>query len=231
MISTTSMSEPLTSTAAGSTAQSSQSLAGDLNSFLRLLTAQLRHQDPLKPTDSTQFVTQLAMFAQAEQGVNTNRRLDTITTMVKGQMLSGASAFLGKEVMVPGDWLAFDGGNPVRFSYTIPSGAASATVEIRDGSGNLVRSVEAEAPAGTYEDAWDGRDADGQPVPAGTYRLQVSAKLQGTDGSQPVTKVVETQVHGRVDELRVVDGQILAVIAGQEVPIEFITTVGQQPAG
>lgn len=226
MISTTNMSEPM----ATSTAQSSQSLAGDLNSFLRLLTAQLRHQDPLKPTDSTQFVTQLAMFAQAEQGVNTNRRLDTITTMVKGQMLSSASAFLGKEVMVPGDWLAFDGSNPVRFSYAIPGGAASATVEIRDGSGNLVRSVESEAPAGNYEDVWDGRDADGRPVPAGTYRLQVSVRLQGAEGAQPVTKVIETQVHGRVDELRVVHGEILAVVAGQEVPIDSIATVGRQPS-
>jgi flagellar basal-body rod modification protein FlgD len=226
-ISPAAMPAPTATAPAGTTAQAGQSLAGDLDSFLRLLTAQLRHQDPLKPTDSTQFVTQLAMFAQAEQGVNTNRRLDTITTMVKGQMLASASAFLGAEVMAPGDRLAFDGASPARFSYTLPSGSESATVEIRDGSGRLVRSVEAKAMPGVYEDAWDGRDADGRPVPAGIYALQVSAKLPGSSGAPPVTRALETKVYGRVEELRVTDGQVMAVVAGQEVPIEAITAVGR----
>ena len=50
----------------------------DKNMFLQLLVAQLQNQDPLNPTDSTQFVTQLAQFQQLEQSVNSGQDISAI---------------------------------------------------------------------------------------------------------------------------------------------------------
>jgi flagellar basal-body rod modification protein FlgD len=76
---------------------SSTSSAGSLDykAFLQLLIAQLKNQDPTAPTDSTQFVAQLATFSQVEQSVTTNSKLDSLLT---AQSLSMADAFIGHTV-------------------------------------------------------------------------------------------------------------------------------------
>ena len=67
----------------------------DYNSFLKLLIAQLKNQDPTKPMDSTAFVSQLASFSQVEQSVNTNTKLDSLLT---SSALSLADAVIGRTV-------------------------------------------------------------------------------------------------------------------------------------
>lgn len=69
-------STPQTGSNQGSTATPAGTV--DKNMFLQLLVAQLKNQDPLKPTDSTQFVTQLAQFQQMEQAVNMGQDISTI---------------------------------------------------------------------------------------------------------------------------------------------------------
>jgi flagellar basal-body rod modification protein FlgD len=199
-------------------------VAGDMQSFLRLLVAQLQNQDPLAPVDSTQFVTQLAMFAQAEQGVNTNRKLDTIVGMVQGQMLSGSAHLIGTSVMVPSDTVAFDGTSPIRLSYTVPSDSDAVRVEIVDATGRVVRSVEGAAAPGLYDDAWDGRTDDGAMAPAGTYTVRVTADVGG-DGGATVPQALDTTVMGRVNEIRVRDNGVVAVVAGREIPVDKISGV------
>lgn len=61
--------------AAGKNA-ATNSLNGDFETFLRLLTTQLQNQDPLDPTNSTEFVAQLANFSSVEQQVQTNTKLE-----------------------------------------------------------------------------------------------------------------------------------------------------------
>jgi flagellar basal-body rod modification protein FlgD len=82
-----------TNSSSGTTSTASQSTPTvDYNSFLQLLIAQMQNQDPLNPTDSTQFVTQLATFSNVEQGVNTNSKLDQLLTISN---LTQASTMVG----------------------------------------------------------------------------------------------------------------------------------------
>ena len=67
----------------------------DYNSFLKLLTAQMKYQDPTKPTDATQFVSQLASFSSVEQGIKQNTKLDSLITSLA---LNQADGLLGKVV-------------------------------------------------------------------------------------------------------------------------------------
>ena len=88
----TTVSGTNTSSGATSTSSSVSTPTVDYNSFLQLLIAQMQNQEPLNPTDSTQFVTQLATFSNVEQGVNTNSKLDQLLTISN---LTQASTMVG----------------------------------------------------------------------------------------------------------------------------------------
>ena len=75
---------PETTPAKTSAASGVDSLANE-NTFLKLLVAQLRNQDPLQPQDGTQFVAQLAQFSGLEQTIGIKQDLDSILTMLKAQ--------------------------------------------------------------------------------------------------------------------------------------------------
>jgi flagellar basal-body rod modification protein FlgD len=62
------------------------------NDFLQLLLAQMQNQDPLNPTDSTEYVSQLASFSNVEQGINMNSKLDQLLV---DSNISQASAMVG----------------------------------------------------------------------------------------------------------------------------------------
>jgi flagellar basal-body rod modification protein FlgD len=65
----------------------------DYNSFLQLLIAEMKNQDPTNPTDPTQMMGQLASFSAVEQSVNTNAKLDTMLTTTA---LSQAEQAIGR---------------------------------------------------------------------------------------------------------------------------------------
>jgi flagellar basal-body rod modification protein FlgD len=69
--------------------------AVDYQSFLKLLIAQMKNQDPTQPMDSTQYVAQLATFSQVEQSVQMNTKLDSI---LQSSALSQADALIGHSI-------------------------------------------------------------------------------------------------------------------------------------
>lgn len=84
-----------TSLPPGSTQTSSSSVAPDYNSFLRLLIAQMKNQDPMKPIDATQYISQIASFSNVEQAVQTNAKLDALMTSFA---LSQADGVIGRTI-------------------------------------------------------------------------------------------------------------------------------------
>jgi flagellar basal-body rod modification protein FlgD len=83
--------------AAAAAASGSKSIAdkakdlGDKDTFLKLLVAQLKYQDPSNPADSTQFLAQTAQFTQVE-------KLGDIADLLKSQRMVGVSSLVGHEV-------------------------------------------------------------------------------------------------------------------------------------
>ncbi|OBQ73689.1 MULTISPECIES: flagellar hook assembly protein FlgD [Mesorhizobium] len=80
---------------ANQTSTQTSKTAVDYNSFLKLLIAEMKNQDPTKPMDSTQYVAQLATFSQVEQSVQTNTKLDQI---MQSSALSQADALIGRNI-------------------------------------------------------------------------------------------------------------------------------------
>src|SRR5262249_28143552 len=128
--------------ATGTSTASQTRLAGDYDSFLQLLTTQLKNQDPLSPLDATQFVTQLSQFAMVEQAIQTNKNLESLLQSSRNAVISADIGLIGRQVEVPGKTLGLDGsGQGGGFSYKLTTEAQTAAVNIRDSQGNLVRTL------------------------------------------------------------------------------------------
>jgi len=163
--------------------------------FMKLLIAQMKNQDPLKPQDDTAFVAQLAQFSSLEQQTSTNKLLQLLAQQQQGLANNTIVDLVGKNVTVKGDKVTYDGqgfGAPVRF--TLDSQADSVKVTIVDSNGNAIRTMDVGAkPAGIVNVQWDGKSDLGVQQPAGAYSVQVQAKGPGGTGV-----VVEQQTSGTV---------------------------------
>jgi flagellar basal-body rod modification protein FlgD len=198
----------------------------DRNAFLKLLIAQLSNQDPLQPTQGTEFVTQLAQFAVVEQSQDQSSKLDSLSTQVGGLANNAATTLVGKQVSVRGHGLTFDGVTATSSSVALAGPAASVTATVQDSSGRTVRTLHLGArPAGPLQVTWDGRDDHGQPATAGSYSLQVTAAT--ADGR---TVGVSQDVSGVVTRVAYDQGTTsLQLDNGGAATLSDLTSVGAAP--
>ncbi|MFP6686349.1 MAG: flagellar hook assembly protein FlgD, partial [Polyangiaceae bacterium] len=151
--------------------------AVDKEAFLKLLVAQLQHQDPLSPMEGTEFISQLAEFSNVEQAIAQNKKMDLISMQLTGIASNEAIGLIGKEVTIRGDKIAFDGSQPTGFNTRLSKSANEVTVTIRDDRGNAVRTMElGPQKGGTLKVPWDGTDDNGMPALPGTYSVEISAR-------------------------------------------------------
>lgn len=151
--------------AASAAAATSQPAIGEeFNTFLRLLTAQMRNQDPLAPLDSTQFVEQLATFSSLEQQVRSNSSLETIATMMNDMTGLLASQWLGQEVSIEAPKIPYLGSS-VKFSVEAPEGTERSILTIKDANGSMVWSEELAPGSGVH--SWNGQLASGLTATSG----------------------------------------------------------------
>jgi flagellar basal-body rod modification protein FlgD len=170
--------------------------------FLKLLITQLKNQDPLKPTDNTEFVSQLAQFSQLEQSAKQaqllQQSLDAQTASLQFTLLPmiGRTVTIGQPLVQLGD-------EPAAFGYTLDKNARKVLVSIQDHQGQVVRSLEyRDLLAGVHAAEWDGRDQDGIMMPKGLYRYLISA-LDADGKTMPVEGRASLTVSGvRMEEGR-----------------------------
>ncbi|WP_024890312.1 flagellar hook capping FlgD N-terminal domain-containing protein [Luteimonas huabeiensis] len=189
--------------------------------FLRLMTEQLKHQDPLNPMENSAFLGQLAQFSTVQGLQDLNGTVNGFAeAMNTDQILRGAT-LVGREVLVPSARLALgeDGGAS---GLVAAPGPGTVTFEVRDANGQTVREFAATATAaGEVPFAWDGTDAGGQRLPAGQYAI--SARYTGADGSGGS---LETYVRGRVESVSVgSDGLYLDLQGLGTAPIGYVLRV------
>lgn len=189
--------------------------------FLRLLTAQMTHQDPLEPMDNTEFVAQLAQFSSLEQMMNIGSSVEQLALAQAVANGSNMVSFIGKEVTYVGDNVQVDGSGSYDLAVDLAGEASEVTVSVYDEKGELVRSFEAGAMGeGNQTITWDGNNADGQPVDEGQYTFKVSARDSKGD---PVD--ITTRQRGKVEGVSYASGYPELVINGQRVPVGQVVEV------
>lgn len=214
-----------TSTSAAATSQSAASratIANNFDTFLLLLTTQLKNQNPLDPLDTNQFTQQLVQFAGVEQQIRTNESLEALVNLNKTSQLSTAMSYVGATVTADGATSTLKQG--VATWYVTAPRAASATINVSDSTGNVVFTQETTLEAGTYAYNWDGKLANGQTAPEGQYTIKINAKDASGQG---VT--ISTQFSGVVDAVDLSGSEPLLMIGTALLTLDKIKTV-QRPA-
>ncbi|MFQ5624014.1 MAG: flagellar hook capping FlgD N-terminal domain-containing protein [Paracoccaceae bacterium] len=156
--------------------------SSDFETFLTLLTAQLRNQDPLQPLDSTQFVAQLASFSAVEQQVKTNDILRAMAAAAGAAQPQRLAGLVGMEVPAPVA-RRFEG-TPLEVRFHPVAGALRAELTVRDSAGAVVAHVPADPVAG--QATWDGGTANGGAAAGALFRFAVESFDETASlGTQP----------------------------------------------
>jgi len=178
----------LSANAATSTAQSSK-FGGDFNTFLTLLTTQIKNQSPTDPLDTNQMTNQLVQFASVEQQIAMNQNLQRLLALEQTSQLTASAPLIGRTVSVEAEQIALQSGTG---SLNLPAAGASQTalVTIR-GSGDRVLRQET-VPLGNAPKtwSWDGKGSDGLALPDGAYKVSVTGvAIGGKPEALPFTTV------------------------------------------
>lgn len=203
---------------ASKTNASVTTLSKDFNQFLTLLTTQLQNQDPLNPMDSAQFTQQLVAFSGVEQQINTNQKLDNLLALQLNTASNVGLGYVGMDVTYSSAEMNHAAGASDTINYTLASDATNLKINIYDETGTLVRSMEGgKISTVANKIVWDGKDQDGNALPAGTYGVQVAAS--DADGK---TIATSTAVTGRVQGIETQDGNIFLLVGDRAVPLNAV---------
>lgn len=191
-------------------------LSSDFETFLKMLTAQMRNQDPLNPVDSSDYAVQLATFSSVEQQVLTN------------ELLSGMGAELGGGIKDLAGWIGMQArapapaqftGAPMDFSYSPESDSDRHILVVRDSQGTEV--ARQALSQGQTEFQWAGIGADGQAIPEGVYSFEVEGYAGDT-----LLGIQQAQTYSRVDEVRIENGApILVLDSGARIGPDAVTAL------
>jgi flagellar basal-body rod modification protein FlgD len=215
---------PAASTTTGTQAQAaataaSASLSTDFNSFLTLLTAQLQHQDPLQPMDSSQFTTQLVQITGVQQTVATNQNLAQLLSLTQAGQSAALVNYIGKTITANGNTTSLSHGQ-ANWQYQLPSDAQSVKLTITDQNGKQVGTQTGETGKGAHTFTWDGTIASGLKAPDGIYTLSVTAKDSFGSSIQATT-----QVSGQVGGIETDAGQQFLVVGSSKVRLSDVLSV------
>jgi flagellar basal-body rod modification protein FlgD len=171
--SSTSAAATSSSSTSTSSASALASLGTNYNEFLTMLTTQLKNQDPSSPMSTDSFTSELAQFAGVEQQVQTNTNLSSLISLTQDSTLTSGLNLVGKSVSVDSSSLPLQNGS-ASLTYNAPS-AGTVAIAVTDSSGNVVKTQEVDASAGTNTWTWNGENDDGTQLADGQYSVAIEA--------------------------------------------------------
>jgi len=201
-------------------------LFDNFETFLTLLTTQLKNQDPLSPLDSNEFTAQLTQMAGVEQQLLTNDLLKGLVEAQNGNALSNAAAYIGKDGTAIWSTARLEEGS-AEWSYELGTNANSASLEVLNAAGQVVWRGDAPSKAtGVHDFKWDGKTTGGgQLDDGGVYSLRVTAKDAAGQAVQ-----AQTLIRGRITSVEMYDGVPYVSIGKSIMPLDNLISLEEQAA-
>jgi flagellar basal-body rod modification protein FlgD len=199
--------------------------------FMKLLLVELQHQDPTEPMDSEKILTQTSQLAALESSENTKKALEELTSAMKNNQSFANVSAIGKRADLGSDAVAHDEGSTTSFEMYFPEDVYSGTIEITDLEGNLVSTMNIQdqkdangnilsmREAGVYQFDWNGKDARGNEVESGIYR--VNATYLSEDGQKHTSRVGAYPI----ESVRFEDGKTFLKLGSSYVELSEVVEV------
>lgn len=193
------------------------------NEFLNLLVAQLNNQNPLEPQGNGEFIAQLAQFSQVEGIEKLNTSMESIMSGYQSSQALQASSLVGRKVIVPSEKAVVDTSESFKATAVLPVSSSNVYVNVYDSSGVQVTRINlGEQAAGNVNFIWDGKNADGQLMPPGTYKFEAQATYADE------TKGLYTMLPANVDSVTLGGSELMLNLAGLgSVPLSKVSVIGQ----
>ncbi|WOI56207.1 flagellar hook capping FlgD N-terminal domain-containing protein [Palleronia sp. LCG004] len=193
------------------------SVTSDFDTFLKMMTAQIRNQDPLNPMKSEEFAVQLATFSNVEQSVRTNELLEKMISSGGSDDFTAVSNWLGRDVRAPMD-VRYTG-QPIRLQIEPPVAGSRHELVVHDALGREVDRRQVDEAGGPAQ--WSGTRTDGQAAVMGTYKFTVESFEDGT-----LVASETPAAYAKVAEVRSSPtGPMLAFDGGMEIAASSVTAV------
>ena len=203
----------------------SAALAGNFDTFLKLLTTQLQHQDPTNPMSSDQFTQQLVQMSGVEQSIQTNRNLETLLTAYSIQNSNLSVSLLGKEITGSGTGALLADGEAT-WNFAVAEDAPDTTLQVINADGATVYTEKMDAAAGDHQFSWDGKDSQGNEVSEGTYFLKIVAN---DSTGQPVA--LDPRTTGIVTAIDLSTTDPLLTVNGAQIRYSQVVSVKTPETG
>ena len=168
----------------------------DQQAFLNLMVTQLKNQDPMKPMESADFLSQIAQFGTVNGISGLQKSLTSMSSALTSSQALQASTMVGRDVVIPRDSFNFQAGSQAPLSAVLPSDASNVNLTIADSAGQTVyHSSLGPKSAGAVDFAWNGVRDNGQAAASGKYTVKISANINS------VATALTPAVTARVDSV------------------------------
>ncbi|PVA07613.1 flagellar hook capping FlgD N-terminal domain-containing protein [Thalassorhabdomicrobium marinisediminis] len=180
-------------------------ISSDFETFLKMLTVQMENQDPLNPTDASDYAQQLATFSGVEQQVLTNDLLSSLMVQMNTTGMAQMADWVGKEARAAAP--AYFDGSPITIAPNPAAIADKVELVVLDADGIEVQRMEIAKSAEPVD--WAGVDSAGNPLPTGVYTFRVESH---SGGNVVLDEVAD--VYARVQEVRSENGASVLLLEG-----------------
>lgn len=162
--------------------------------FFALLTQQLSYQDPTKPVENDQMISQMTNFTMADGITGLNKSFEEFAASMTSNQALQASSLVGQKVLVPGNEVSKNGDTTVSGVFTLPISGQNMQLRVEDKAGQLIKTVDlGDFPPGKYRFEWDGKDANGNVAPSGEYTLNIQGNVGNKTESLPLSTYAHVQ--------------------------------------
>jgi flagellar basal-body rod modification protein FlgD len=200
------------------TATAASKPTSDYTTFLKMMTTQLKNQDPLSPIESSDFAVQLATFSGVEQQTKTNDLLTQLGNQFGVLGMAQLAAWVGQEARSAAPVALGD--SPVTVSYTPKALADRAVLVATDANGTVVAREDVPLSGGSYQ--WLGGGITGNPLPSGIYKLSLESYRDG----EMIESGGKVESYARILEARGGGGKTTLILeGGAEVAATDITAL------
>ncbi|WP_446809873.1 flagellar hook assembly protein FlgD [Methylomonas sp. 2BW1-5-20] len=166
-----------------STSKTTQKQTLGQDQFLKLLTTQMTHQDPMKPMDNGEFLGQMAQFSTVSGIQDLQASFKDFASSLSSDQALQAAGLVGRHVSAPSSEALLGAGGSVTGDFEMPSSSPNVSVKIIDPqTGATIREIDMGAQAaGTTNFEWDGKDSNNLFADPGVYKIQASAQIDGVN--------------------------------------------------
>lgn len=194
----------------------------DKDAFMKLMLAQMKHQDPTNPMQSHEMAAQMAQFTSVEQLQNMNQTLGRMEASKKPGDNFQSLALIGKAVSGDSSLLSrLEGDEAHEFKYELPKNASNVKITIKNQNGEAIRTYSfQDLKQGQHQLNWNGQDERGLVQPAGEYKFQVEAI-----GGEGQKLVVKTDFEGIISGVTFSGSGPVLLVDGQNIKLSDVKKI------